>query len=170
VVPGPAAAVAALVISGLPTDRWVMEGFLPRSGRDRAERLAEVAREPRTIVLYEAPHRVLATLGDLAAACGDDRPVALARELTKLHEEVWRGTLHGAIGHVTDNPPRGEYVLVLGGAPAAAAATATDVEEAVRRSLQAGLDRKSAVAEVAAALGVPKRQVYDAALRVLATP
>ena len=93
VVPGPAAAVAALVVSGLPTERWVMEGFLPRSGRDRADRLAAVAREPRTVVLYEAPHRVLATLGDLAAACGDDRPVALARELTKLHEEVWRGTL-----------------------------------------------------------------------------
>ena len=169
-VPGPAAAVAALVVSGLPTERWVMEGFLPRSGRDRADRLAAVAREPRTVVLYEAPHRVLATLGDLAAACGDDRLVALARELTKLHEEVWRGTLHGAIGHVTDNPARGEYVVVVGGAPAAAAATETDVEEAVRRSLQAGLDRKSAVAEVAAALGVPKRQVYDAALRILATP
>ena len=122
-------------------------------------------------MLYEAPHRVLATLADLAAACGDDRPVALARELTKLHEEVWRGTLHGAIGHVTDDPARGEYVVVVAGAPAAAAATDDRRRGApFAAASHAGLDRKSAVAEVAAALGVPKRQVYDAALRVLATP
>jgi 16S rRNA (cytidine1402-2'-O)-methyltransferase len=170
IVPGPSAAVAALVVSGLPADRWTMEGFLPRAGRARAERLAELGREPRTMVLYEAPHRLLATLIDLAAACGDDRPAVVARELTKLHEEVWRGSLGDAVDGARSRPPRGEYVVVLGGAPPAPEATLIDVEEAVRRSLDAGLDRKAAVAEVAAALGVPKRQVYDAALRILATP
>ena len=93
VVPGPSAVLAALVASGLATDRFCFEGFLPRSGRDRAERLAAVASESRTTVLFEAPVRTAATLRDLAAACGPDRPVAVARELTKLHEEVWRGTL-----------------------------------------------------------------------------
>ena len=92
VVPGPSAVLAALVASGLATDRFCFEGFLPRSGRDRSERLAAVAAEARTTVLFEAPGRVAATLADLAAVCGGDRPVAVARELTKLHEEVWRGT------------------------------------------------------------------------------
>ena len=92
-VPGPAALVMALVVSGLPTERFVFEGFLPRSGGTRTERLAEVAAEQRTTVIYEAPHRVRSTVSDLAAGCGGDRRVALCRELTKLHEEVWRGTL-----------------------------------------------------------------------------
>ena len=93
VVPGPAAAVAAVVVSGLPADRFVMEGFLPRRGHERAERLAALADERRTTVLYEAPHRLARTLADLAATFGPDRPVAVCRELTKLHEEVWRGSL-----------------------------------------------------------------------------
>ncbi len=96
VVPGPSAVLTALVASGLATDRFCFEGFLPRSGRDRAGRLAVVAAEPRTTVLFEAPGRVAATLADLAGVCGGDRPVAVARELTKLHEEIWRGTLEGA--------------------------------------------------------------------------
>ena len=99
VVPGPSAVLTALVASGLPTDRFCFEGFLPRSGRDRTERLAVVADEVRTTVLFEAPGRVAATLGDLAAVCGADRRVVVARELTKLHEELWRGTLaDGAAG------------------------------------------------------------------------
>jgi len=93
VVPGPDAVVAALVVSGLPTDRFAFEGFLPRSGRERAGRLAALAGEPRTTVVYEAPGRLAATLADLAGACGPDRPGAVVRELTKVHEEVWRGTL-----------------------------------------------------------------------------
>ena len=93
VVPGPAAAVAAVVLSGLPADRFVMEGFLPRRGHERAERLAALAGERRTTVLYEAPHRLARTLADLVATLGPDRPVAVCRELTKLHEEVWRGSL-----------------------------------------------------------------------------
>ena len=111
-VPGPTALVQALVTSGLPAGRFVFEGFLPRSGRARRERLAELAGETRTIVLYEAPHRVLRTLADLADALGGDRPVAVARELTKLHETVVRGTL----GDVDLGEPRGEYVLVVAGA------------------------------------------------------
>jgi siroheme synthase len=95
-VPGPAAFVLALVLSGLPTGRFVFEGFLPRKGRERADRLAEIAAEPRTTVLYEAPHRLARTLLDLAETCGADRRLAVGRELTKLHEEMWRGDLGGA--------------------------------------------------------------------------
>jgi len=168
VVPGPAAAVAALVVSGLPAQRWVMEGFLPRSGRERAERLAALAAEPRTSVLYEAPHRVARTLADLAHACGADRGVVLARELTKLHEEVWRGTLGEAVERAATDPPRGEHVLVLAGAPLGARPTAADVTEALAGRLAAGMDRKAAIADVAAALGAPKRAVYEAALALKA--
>jgi 16S rRNA (cytidine1402-2'-O)-methyltransferase len=101
-VPGPAAVVMALVISGLPTSRFVFEGFLPRSGGERAERLADVAAERRTTVLYEAPHRLVRTVTDLCDRCGGDRRIVLARELTKLHEQVWRGTLADAVAHVAN--------------------------------------------------------------------
>ncbi len=159
-VPGPAAFVTALVISGLPTSRFVMEGFLPRSGSARRERLAEVAAEQRTVVLYEAPHRIERTIADLAAVCGDDRPVAVARELTKLYETVVRGTL----GSIALGEPRGEYVVVLGGAPAAAAASPADVAAAVDRALDRGLSTKEAAADVSAALGVGRREAYDIAV------
>ncbi|MDQ3757689.1 MAG: SAM-dependent methyltransferase, partial [Actinomycetota bacterium] len=162
VVPGPSALLAALVVSGLATDRFVFEGFLPRKGADRTARLAAVAVEPRTVVLYESPHRVAATVADLAASCGGERRVAVARELTKLHEEVWRGTLADAVDHVSS--PRGEYVLVLEGAPAPRPATLEDVAAALRRHLDAGATKKSAVTAVATELDVPKRQVYAAAL------
>ena len=164
VVPGPSAAVAALVISGLPTGRWAFEGFLPRSGRDRSTRLAAVSTEPRTLVLYEAPHRLQHTVADLARVCGPERRVVLVRELTKLHEEVWRGTLGAAA--LVDTAPRGEYVVVLEGAPAPAAATDEAIEAALGDELRAGVDRRTAVASVAGSLGVPKRRVYDAALRL----
>ena len=160
VVPGPSAVLAALVVSGLPTARFAFEGFLPRKGRERATRLAAVAADDRTTVLYEAPQRVAATLADLAAACGGERRVAVARELTKLHEEVRRGTL----AHIDLGEPRGEHVIVLEGAPPRAPATAADVEAALRDRLDAGDDKKTAVAAVAAELGVPKRDVYAAAL------
>lgn len=163
VVPGPVAAVAALVLSGLPTARWCVEGFLPRAGRERGARLAAVAAEARTTVLYEAPHRVARTLGDLAAACGGTRPVACARELTKLHQEVWRGTLAGAAAWVGEHPPRGEWTLVVGGAPEVAAG-AGDLAAALEEAAAAGLDRREAVRRVTAALGLPRRQVYEAAL------
>ncbi len=169
VVPGPAAAVAAVVISGLPAQRWCFEGFLPRSGRARAQRLAAIAGDERTTVLYEAPHRVLRTLEDLVEACGAQRPVTCARELTKLHQELWRGELAGALRWVEEHPPRGEWVVVVGGAPAAAVGEDA-VGEALGAALDAGVDRRSAVAEVARSLDVPKRRVYEAALTMTWPP
>jgi 16S rRNA (cytidine1402-2'-O)-methyltransferase len=170
VVPGPSAAIAALVASGLPTDRFVFEGFLPRKGAERGRRLAATAAEQRTVVLYEAPHRVARTAADLAAACDPDRPVTLARELTKVHEEVWRGTLRDLVARVAEVAPRGEHVLVLGGAAEAAAAGDADIEAALADRLAAGDDRRAAVAAVTAALGVPRRRVYELSLGKVAPP
>lgn len=164
VVPGPSAAVAALVASGLPTGRFVFEGFLPRKGSGRTERLSALAGERRTIVVYEAPHRVARTLADLAGALGGDRRVALARELTKLHEEVWRGTLDGAVERCAEVEPRGEHVVVVDGAAEPEVAGDEVVLAALADRLEDGATRRDAVAEVAEALGVPKRRVYDLAL------
>ena len=163
-VPGPAALVMALVISGFDSTRFVFEGFVPRSGRERTERLAEVAAERRTIVLYEAPHRVERTIADLAVACGPGRRIALTRELTKLHEEVWRGTLAEAAVHLTERAPRGEYVLVVEGAPPAVEADDDAILAALRMALEGGADRRSAIATVMASTGAAKRKVYDLAL------
>jgi 16S rRNA (cytidine1402-2'-O)-methyltransferase len=160
VVPGPSAAVTALVLSGLPSGRFVFEGFLPRKGSGRSARLAALATEDRTILLYEAPHRVARTLTDLATACGGDRRVALARELTKLHEEVWRGRLDDALQWVGSNEPRGEFVLVVEGAVPPAEATDDDVIAALRLAVADGLSTRDAAAEVAGELGLPKRRVY----------
>jgi 16S rRNA (cytidine1402-2'-O)-methyltransferase len=165
-VPGPAALVMAVVLSGFDTGRFAFDGFLPRSGKERAERLAEVAAERRTTVLYEAPHRVQRTVADLAAACGPTRRVALARELTKLHEEVWRGTLSEAVAHVAEVEPRGEYVVVLEGAPKDAPATDDDIVGALRMALRNGVDRRTAIATVMASTGAAKRRVYDLALTI----
>jgi 16S rRNA (cytidine1402-2'-O)-methyltransferase len=170
VVPGPSAAVTALVASGLPAHRYVFEGFLPRKGSTRTTRLAELAREPRTAVVYEAPHRLARTLADLAASSGGTRRVAVARELTKLHEEVWRGTLDEACAWAAEHPPRGEIVIVLDGAPPPSAADDAQVEAAVRRRLEHGDTPRDAAALVAAELSVPKRRAYDAALRVRDEP
>lgn len=163
-VPGPSADVMALVISGLPSARYVMEGFLPRSGPERAVRLREAATEPRTVVLYEAPHRLVRTLTDVHELCGPDRRVVLARELTKLHEEVWRGTLAEALVHVAERAPLGEYVVVLQGAPVRAVATDDDIRADLARQLAAGASKKTAIAAVADHLGVPKNRVYELAL------
>ena len=163
VIPGPTAATTALALSGLPTSRWVFEGFLPRKGRERSERLAAVASEPRTIVIYEAPHRLRETLVDLAAACGPERQIAMARELTKMFEEVWRGSLADAVVHAETVAPRGEYTLVLEGAAPPAVPTEDDIVAAVRERLAQGLSRKDAAAAVATDLGVPRRAAYVAA-------
>lgn len=159
-VPGPAAAVMALVISGLPTSRYVFEGFLPRSGADRTHRLADISTERRTIVLYEAPHRIERTVRDLLEVCGPDRRVAVARELTKLHEEVVRGTL----GDIALGEPRGEYVVVLDGAPAPDAPDDDTVRAELRLELERGSSTRDAAATVARRSGVPKREVYALAI------
>jgi 16S rRNA (cytidine1402-2'-O)-methyltransferase len=167
VVPGPSAVLAALVASGLATDRFCFEGFLPRSGRDRSARLAAVATEERTSVLFEAPGRVAATLADLGAVCGGDRSVAVARELTKLHEEVWRGTLDDAVTWAADGV-RGEVVLVLGGAPPGVDVEVTDEVLAadLASALAGGARTRGAVDEVAARHGVSRRRAYELALRL----
>jgi 16S rRNA (cytidine1402-2'-O)-methyltransferase len=164
-VPGPSAVPAALAVSGFPADRFVFEGFLPRKGRARTERLETIARETRTVVCFEAPSRVAATLADLAAACGEKREVSVARELTKLHEEVWRGELGDAARRAKDREPRGEHVIVV--APAVAQAVEIDdrsLDEALRAALAEGKSPRDAAASVAAGLGIPKRRAYDAAV------
>jgi 16S rRNA (cytidine1402-2'-O)-methyltransferase len=163
--PGPAAFVMAATLSGLPTTRIAFDGFLPRSGAERRERLTEVSRERRTIVLYEAPHRLERTLVDLAESCGGERRIVLARELTKLHEELWRGTLKEAITHAQTVDPRGEYVLVL----APNETEQIDVtDEVIREELSQrtanGLSKRDAIDEVTAALGVARKRVYALAV------
>ena len=165
VVPGPSASVAALVGSGLPTGRFVFEGFLPRKGSGRSARLVELAGERRTLVLYEAPHRLARTLTDLSEALGRDRRVALARELTKLHEEMWRGTLAEAIVHADDVAPRGEYVVIVDGAPPPADATDDELLAALADAVAAGRSTRDATALVAGRFGVSKRRVYELATR-----
>ena len=160
-VPGPSAAIMALTISGLATDRFVFEGFIPRKGADRAARLADIANERRTIVIYEAPHRILRTLEDLRDACGDDRQVVVTRELTKLHEEVVRGPL----GEIDIGGPRGEYVVVLDGATVDERPISDDdVRTALRVELANGSSTRDAAATVAKDVGRPKREVYALAI------
>jgi 16S rRNA (cytidine1402-2'-O)-methyltransferase len=169
VLPGPSAALTALVASGLPASRFCFEGFLPRKGRERHERLEQIAGRDCTSVLFEAPHRVVRTLTDLLEVCGPERSVAAGRELTKLHEQLWRGPLGEAVQWVQGEPPRGEWVLVLAAAPGRAAPgngspSEPDVIAALQARLASGSDRRQAVAAVAAALGLPKRDVYQLAV------
>ena len=165
-VPGASALTMALVISGLPTARFVFEGFLPRSGAERTERLAMATTESRTTVFYEAPHRIVKTLSDLTTACGAMRGVVLARELTKLHEEIWRGTLQDANMLVAKTEPRGEYVIILEPAKPPAPPTDEELLAAIRAEIAKGVSRKDSAARVSARFGVAKRTVYELALQV----
>ena len=167
-IPAASACVTALAASGQPTARFVFEGFLPVPKRDRRERLAFLQNETRTMIFYEAPHKLCATLRDLAAAFGGERRISLCRELTKLHEEVLRLTLDGAVAYYETQPPRGEYVLIVEGAPKQQESGPVSEEEALMRVqalLAEGLSRKDAVRQVAAETGLAKNQLYDAALR-----
>lgn len=167
VVPGPSAVLAALVLSGLPAERFVFEGFLPRKGKARSQRIDALATEHRTVVLFESPHRVHATVRDLADACGGDRPVALARELTKAFEETWRGTLEEASRHLEKVAPRGEYTIVLGPATdRTAPPTDAELAEALRGALSNGASVRDAAARVAERLGVPRRRAYELATQL----
>jgi 16S rRNA (cytidine1402-2'-O)-methyltransferase len=173
-IPGPSAVLAAIVASGLAGPRWAFEGFLPRSGRPRRERLARIAADERGCAIYEAPGRVAATLTDLAAACGSERPAALCRELTKLHEEVLRGSLGGLAERARTGAItlRGEFVVVVGerrpdadGTAAATGATPDQLARAradVERLVASGIARGDAARQVAAATGIPRRQLYGA--------
>jgi 16S rRNA (cytidine1402-2'-O)-methyltransferase len=164
--PGPSAVTTALALSGLPCDRFCFEGFLPRRPTERRARLRALAAEPRTLVLFEAPHRVGAALADLVAEFGADRPGAVCRELTKTYEEVRRGPLAELAAWAAQGEPRGEITLVVGGAPERPAAEVTDAElrAAVARHEAGGRSRRDAVAEVAREYGVPRRRVYALAV------
>jgi 16S rRNA (cytidine1402-2'-O)-methyltransferase len=162
-VPGPSAVTLAVALSGLPGDRFVFEGFLPRSGGRRARRIEALAAEERTAVFFTAPGRLAADLGDLAAVCARDRQVAVCRELTKLHEEVWRGTLADAVAAWSAGTVRGEVTVVIAGAEAPAA----DLESAlgeVEAMIEAGTPLASAVRTVSGISGVRRRVLYEAAL------
>ena len=164
-VPGPVAAIHALVLSGLPTDRFAFEGFLPRKAGARRTRLAELAEDPRTLVFYVAPHRAGEDLAALAEVLGPKRPAALARELTKRFEEVRRDTLAG-LAEAFAEGARGEVTVVVAGAADRDPAEfgADELAGRVRGLIASGMDKKAAIAEVAKVTGVPKREVYQAVL------
>jgi 16S rRNA (cytidine1402-2'-O)-methyltransferase len=162
VVPGPSAVLAALAVSGLPVDRFCFEGFLPRRSGERAQRLAALSAERRTLVFFESRHRLVATLTAMRDAFGDHRRAAVCRELTKTHEEVRRGPLGELAAWAADGDVLGEITLVVAGAEEVQAATADEAAYIVADREAAGVDRKTAIATVARELGLPKRDVYAA--------
>lgn len=167
-IPGPCALVTALSISGQSTGRFCFEGFLSTAKKSRMEHLESLRKETRTIIFYEAPHKLLSTLEDMEKVFGPQRPISLCRELTKLHEEVIRTTLSGALALYAQQSPKGEFVLVVAGAEPEEKPQATAEEAAaqVARLMEQGLSRKDAVKQTAEALGLPKNLVYDAALNL----
>ena len=172
-IPGPTAAIAALSSAGLPTDRFVFEGFLPAKGQDRRDRLESLQSETRTLIFYEAPHRLRQTLADLADL-GTDRQLVLARELTKLHEEFWRGTigeaiaLYGQAGDLTpQREPQGEYTLVVAGlSPVEPQLSEAELKGELQQLMQAGISRSQASRQLAKATSLPRRQLYQLALTI----
>jgi len=167
-IPGPCAVITALSISGQATGRFCFEGFLSTAKKSRKAHLDDLKDERRTMIFYEAPHKLLNTLEDMAEAFGEDRPISLCRELTKLHEEVVRTTLGEAIAKYTENPPKGEFVLVLAGAPEKVeeAPSEEDAAAMVSRLMGEGMSRKDAIKQTAKDLNLPKNVVYDAALNL----
>ena len=167
-IPGPCAVITALSISGQSTGRFCFEGFLSTAKKSRREHLEALVKERRTMIFYEAPHKLLATLEDMAQVFGSERPISLCRELTKLHEDVVRTTLGEAIARYTENAPRGEFVLVVAGAPEEAEeeATAEDAAAYVAKLMEGGMSRKDAIKQTAKDLNLPKNAVYDAALNL----
>jgi 16S rRNA (cytidine1402-2'-O)-methyltransferase len=174
-LPGASAVTAAVAASGLAGPRWSFEGFLPRSGAERRARLGRIAADERATILFEAPDRVAATLDDVAEACGSERPAALCRELTKVHEQIVRGSLGWLAGEVREGrvPARGEHVIVVGAWPAARAGAQGDARQrapaaeglvAARAQVEAlaagGMSRREAASRVAAETGLPSRELY----------
>ena len=164
VLPGPSAVTAALAVSGLPVDRFCFEGFLPRKAGERRRALAALAAEPRTVVFFESPRRLAATLVAAAEELGPERSAAVCRELTKTYEEVRRGTLAELADWAAQEEVRGEITVVVGRAPAGAVADPADLTAEVAALLADGVDRKAAIRQVAVRHGVPKRVVYQATL------
>ncbi len=167
-IPGPCAVITALSISGQATGRFCFEGFLSTAKKSRKEHLEALAGEQRTMIFYEAPHKLVATLESMVEVFGPDRPISLCRELTKLHEEVIRTTLSGALALYAQQPPKGEFVLVVAGAlaPVKEAHTPEDAAARVAELMEEGMSRKDAVKQAAKELDLPKNTVYDAALNL----
>lgn len=159
-VPGPSAVLTALSLSGLEATRFVFEGFLPRSGKSRSSRLAELTKQPRTIVLFESPHRLTGTLADLANALGADRPAALAQEMTKLHEQVISDSLGNLVRESDQITVRGEFVIVIQGAPPPAEATDAELLVALKAEISGGATLRDAARSVAKDTGTSKRRAY----------
>ena len=166
VVPGPSAVVSALAVSGLPTSRWCFEGFLSVNKKERIPHLESLRMEMRTMIFYEAPHKLLRTLEDMKEYFGGDRPIAVVREITKLHEQTLRTTLDGALAHFTETPPKGEFVLVVGGAPEVAEEELTPEQalEIVQRYRDEGKSLKEACKLAAKDTGYGKNELYALAL------
>ena len=167
-IPGPCAAITALSISGQATGRFCFEGFLSTSKKSRREHLDSLKKETRTMIFYEAPHKLVNTLEDMAETFGADRPISLCRELTKLHEEVVRTTLSEAVAKYTENPPKGEFVLIVAGAEPEIeeVPTETDAASYLQKLIASGMSRKDAIKQTAKDLGLPKNVVYDLALKI----
>ena len=166
-IPGPCAAITALSISGQATGRFCFEGFLSTAKKSRREHLESLLKEQRTMIFYEAPHKLLSTLEDMAEVFGRERGISLCRELTKLHEEVVRTTLGEAVEKYTETPPKGEFVLIVASAEPEIKESATEADAAqrVRQLMEDGMSRKDAVKQTAKELNLPKNVVYDAALK-----
>ena len=166
-MPGIAFATA-LAISGMESGRFTFEGFLPTNKKNRKAHLQSLLGEDRTMIFYEAPHKLLNTLEDMAEVFGGDRPISLCRELTKLHEEVIRTTIGGAMEMYAETAPKGEFVLVVAGAPAPKEESATEEDAAARVAalMEAGLSRKDAIKQTSQELKMPKNLVYEAALKL----
>jgi len=167
-IPGPCAVITALSISGQSTGRFCFEGFLSTAKKSRREHLDSLRDEKRTMVFYEAPHKLLATLESMSEVFGGNRPISLCRELTKLHEEVVRTTLADAIQKYTEQPPKGEFVLVVAGAPEKEAETVTEdvIIARLQELIDSGLSKKDAIKQTASELSLPKNEVYDISLKL----
>ena len=164
-IPGATAGITALSASGLPTDRFVFEGFLPASGQERQQRLEVLAAESRTLIFYESPYRLQQTLEDFANIFSPSRQIVLARELTKLHEQFWRGTIEDAIAYYTDHEPKGEFTLILAGAPAETPVLSEVALKAeLSQLINQGLSRSQAARQLSHLTNLPRRHLYQMAL------
>ncbi|OWY67822.1 16S rRNA (cytidine(1402)-2'-O)-methyltransferase [cyanobacterium TDX16] len=166
-IPGASAVIAALSAAGLPTDRFVFEGFLPAKGKPRRDRLEFLHAESRTITLYEAPHRLRQTLQDLATVFGAERQIVLARELTKLYEEFWRGTIEAAIAHYQQKEPQGEYTLVVAGMEwVKPQLSEVEIQAELQKLILAGVSRSQASRQLAKATSLSRQEIYQLALAI----
>ncbi|MEH2210780.1 16S rRNA (cytidine(1402)-2'-O)-methyltransferase [Nostoc sp.] len=169
-IPGASAAITALSAAGLPTDRFVFEGFLPAKTQQRQEHLESLQTESRTLIFYESPHRLRDTLQDLALVWGNDRQIVLGRELTKLYEEFWRGTIAEAIAYYTQREPQGEYTLVVAGIPASQPQlTQEELKAELKQLISQGISRSQASRQLAKFTSLPRRQLYQLALSIVSS-